>query len=318
MKKWLPVPLITILVLVLAGIKIYSTYPEAVAALIPYNKETSSNVSIEKNAKKGSEAKIYKHRDIAKEKTFPFHTESEKQLAKKYPEQFNIVNKMYYSWDYIHNAQGKYSWGYPKREMSQAEFYVDFDHHKNRVTNKQYENGKVVETTDVLFNRDIAISQRLEQKIYRKDTPKDPNYTNKEQFERDHIGLYNQWVTSSEWFSLLFNNYTNWDYQEGTQLGMPVYKMKGTIPSTISESLQGRFTMVVSKDTGTLIDLKCYGQEDRVIFFVTCEEIQINKGIDPRVFNLDVSGHKQVSGREFGERSVNNTTGTKSGGVDTR
>ncbi|RYL87302.1 hypothetical protein [Sporolactobacillus sp. THM19-2] len=318
MKKWLPVALITILVLVLAGIKIYSTYPEAVAALIPYNKETSSNVSIEKAAEKGAETKTYAHRDPFKEKTFPFHTESEKQLAKKYPEHFNIVKKMFYSWDYIHNAQGKYSLGDSKGYMIKIEFYVDFDKHKNRAIEKQYENRKIVETTDLLFNRDTAVLKRLGQKIYTEDTPERNARGNISQFEIHYIGMFNQMVTNSEQFDILLNNYPNWNFEEETQFGMPVYKIKGTIPSNKSEMLHGPFTMVVSKDTGALLDLKCYGQENRVIFFVTSEGIQINNGVDSTAFRLDVSGYKQVSFKEYIERSVNSAGTPKSGGVDTR
>lgn len=98
---------------------------------------------------------------------------------------------------------------------------------------------------------------------------------------------------------------------------MPVYKIKGTIPSNISEDLQGPFTMVVSKSMGALLDLKCYGQKDRVIFFMTCKSIEINKGLDPKVFHLNLSGNKQVSGEKFGQTSVNNVDGSKSGGVNT-
>ncbi|TGA96896.1 hypothetical protein E4665_13620 [Sporolactobacillus shoreae] len=313
MKKWIPIVVITLLALILAGIKIYSTYPEAVTSLFHNNEGTNSPSSINKGTVTKS-----KHRDSSKGSTFPFNTESDKQLAKKYPDKFSIVNKMYYAWDYIHNAQGSYQWGHSKDEMNQINFYVDFDHHKNRATNKQYENGKVVETTDVLFNRDSALLKRPEQKIYTKDTPKRIRGQSVGDFEDQYIGMFNQMVTSSEWWSLLFSNYTNWNYKEGTQFGMPVYQIKGTIPSNVSEDLQGSFTMVVSKNTGALLDLKCYGQKNRVIFFVTIGGIRINKGVDPKVFHLDISGNKQVSFKEYIDRSVNSTSAPKpSGGVNT-
>ncbi|TGA96898.1 hypothetical protein E4665_13630 [Sporolactobacillus shoreae] len=316
MKKWIPIVVITLLVLVLAGIKIYSTYPEAVTSLFHIDEGANSPSSVSNGTNKGT-VTMSKHRDSSKESTFPFNTESDKQLAKKYPDKFSIVNKMYYSWDYIHNAQGSYRWGHSQEDMSQAKFYVDFDKNENRVTNEQYASGKIVETTNLLFDKNAAIIERPEQKIYAKDTPERKVWHSDEEFKNNYIGSYNQMVTSSEWFTLLSNNYPNWSYEEGTQFGMPVYKIKGTIPSNISEDLLGPFTMVVSKSTGALLDLKCYGQKDRVIFFVTCKSIEINKGLDPKVFHLNLTGSKQVSTKEFGQTSVNNVDGSKSGGVNT-
>ncbi len=90
-----------------------------------------------------------KHRGF-KEATFPFQNEEKKKLAEAHPDQFGIVQKMYYSWDFIDNAQGKYEIKYPDENKSRLyTFSVDLENRKNRSTYELIENGQVIETIHV-------------------------------------------------------------------------------------------------------------------------------------------------------------------------
>ncbi|HEY4554142.1 MAG TPA: hypothetical protein VIG80_13205, partial [Bacillaceae bacterium] len=130
------------------------------------------------------------------------------------------------------------------------------------------------------------------------------------------IGLHTDLITSSEWQVLIYNNYSNWSYKEGTQFGMPVYHIEGTIPSSTSNNLAGPFTMTVAKETGALLDLKCYGNEGNPILSIDVKDITINQGISDDIFVLDVSGDHEVSNYEFNMRGIEDSE-EKTGGVKT-
>lgn len=320
-KKWLPIVLVTVLVLILVGIKVYTSHPEFITTFM--NKGNSvENSKANSEAKKSQDSEDHvQHKDTSKEEQFPFNRKQDKELAKKYSDKFKIVKKMYYSWDYIHNAQGEYERGRPiNGDMERDQFYVDFDKKKNRAKGEQLEDGKVIETTNVLLKGGVGIRQMPKKHIYNKQTLKtlkENHFSSVGDFETHYLGLFNKMITSSEWYVLLYNDYPDWDYKLGTKFGIPVYQIKGEIPTNISESFAGPFTMVISKETGVLLDLKCYGDQNKVIFFITANDIQINKGIADDVFHLDVSGDKEVSNQKFNLSSVNNIGGKKPGGVDT-
>ena len=118
---------------------------------------------------------------------------------------------------------------------------------------------------------------------------------------------------------MIYNNYPDWSYKVGTKEGMPVYLIKGVIKSNISTNVAGPFTMVVSKDTGALLDLKCYGHHNKVVFYVSSKNLKINQGIpnEKQVFKLNVSGDKKLSFPDFNSHSLGMQAvkGEKKGGV---
>lgn len=59
--------------------------------------------------------------------------------------------------------------------------------------------------------------------------------------------------------------------------------------------------MVVSKETGELLDLKYYGHNNKLILFVSSKILKIKKGIpnEKQVFKLNVSGDKKLSFPDF-------------------
>ncbi|PLR78604.1 hypothetical protein CU633_05085 [Bacillus sp. V3-13] len=314
-KQVLPIILVTLLALVLLGIKIYPSVVNKSASeknVVVNNNERPVEVSeAEKFVKINESVRFNKtHRDPLKEEQFPFQMKTEEEFAKKYPDQFHIVEKMFYSWDYIQNAQGEFEFGYPlDGEMMHFQFHVDFDKKKNRSQYQIINDGKVIETENVLLKDGIAISQIPEKNIFTKEVITDN--------ERHYLGVYNQEVTNSEWFVLIYNNYPDWHYKEGEQFGMPVYLIEGELTKKTSEFLAGPFSMTVSKETGALLGLKCYGQQNEPVLSLTVKNIEINKGIPDDKFYLDVTGSKELSKKDYGLHLAGMIAEEKPGGVDT-
>ncbi|TCP29945.1 hypothetical protein EV207_10739 [Scopulibacillus darangshiensis] len=310
-KKLLPIFLVSCLSLILLGIKVY---PKLSTTL--ENTFNDKDTSTEVQGKQGNDPtkNNIQHRNKLLSVTFPFETKEREKFAKEHADQFNIVKKMYYSWDYIRNVQGEFEWGDPGGETFYNKFYVDFIKKKNHAKNERLKKGKVIETQNLLFKDNVAILQMPKKGIFTKKSIEEYKGGSAEAFEADYLGAFNRMVTNSEWFTLIYDDYKNWTYKEGEKFGIPVYEIKGEIPKNKSNSLTGPFTMVVSKRTGVLLDLKCYGDGNNIKFFVTARNIEINKGIKNDVFNLDVSGNKEVSNlNSVGDHAVEN----KSGGVKT-
>lgn len=293
-KKWTPAIVITLLILILIGIKVYPKVYPYISSFSTSSKNHDGN----KSKSNRPIAETPKHRDITKEATFPFEMKEREDFAKKYPDQFKIVQKMYYSWDYIDNAQGKYEFGETSGETYRGQFYVDLIKKKNMVKEQKLEHGKVVATQVFLFENGVATLKNLEKKIFTRFTHY-PNTRSPKEFETDSLSTYSKVITNSEWYVLLYNNYPDWSYKKTTAFGMPVYKIKGTISKDKSESLSGPFTMIVSKNTGALLELKCYGKKNKVIYFVKTKDIKINQGVPESVFHLNLTGDKEVPFKEF-------------------
>ena len=295
-KKVLPIVAITLLGLVLLGIKIY---PELKGK---WDEQQIANIQ----GKEQPNKKDSKMKDRPQKKTFPFNLKEEEEFAKKYPEQFAIVEKMYFSLDYIHNAYGEFEFQYSGDDpIKRVEFHVDFENQQNRVKIEELQDGKVMNTENVLVKDGVILRQKIEDKIFNEKPSTDNN-----------ISYINDIVTNSEWFVLIYNNYPDWQYKEGVHFNMPVYLIEGEISKSTSESLAGPFTMMISKETGALLDIKCYGQGDKPLLNVTVENITLNQGVKEEVFNLDVSGNKELSNLDYNMSDIENYQ-EKPGGEDT-
>jgi len=310
MKKWLPIVLLTVLALVLIGIK---TYPYLKNHF--FTEETN-----QAQGKKSEEGSLTfdetKHRGF-KEATFPFQNKEKKKLAEAYPDQFGIVQKMYYSWDFIDNAQGKYEIKYPDENKSRLyTFSVDLKNKKNRATYELMENGQVIETIHVLLKDGIATRQMPQKHIFTKEPIENNPRADADTLYGRYIGLFNSDITNSEWYILIEGNYEDWTYSEVEFLGMPAFLIKGTISKDKSETLAGPFTMTVSKETGALLDLKCYEENEKVGFSITVQNLSINKDIPDDIFVLDVNGNKEVDNTEFNLNGVGNSGEEKTGGEE--
>lgn len=307
-KKTIPFVIVTLLMLVLLGIKTSPKMMNQLKAIrhshtnVKVTKKEKSRVkNTLKGAKKLQEAQAKatkKHRDPNKPALFPFSNPQQKNLAKKYPDQFHIVNLMFYSLDNIQNAQGQVEFGWTNNEPNRVKFAVDFLKKKSRYTWETLNNGKVIKTINVLFENGYAIEENQNQNVYMKFTSKDKPQEKPKQFKYYFLTAGNN-MLESEWWALLYNDYKNWHYKKGTKFGMPVYQISGKIPYDTSNNLAGPFTMTVSQKTGALLGLKCYGKHKKPIYFVKVTNPKINQGIPNNVFHLDVSNDKKVSYKNF-------------------
>ncbi|SDL90346.1 hypothetical protein [Sediminibacillus halophilus] len=307
MKKYLPVLLITILALTLTGIKLY---PTIAGALEPQKKQQLSNDSDEI-------AQETKHKNPLLEDDFPFKLEEQEKYAQENPDKFAIVEKMYYAWDYIDNAEGSYEYGNNGQVENRVTFHVDFEQKQNKAVYETLENGSVVEIEHFLLH-DGQITRRLDEpQIYYQEPVKNNSRQDDISALTDALGQYLGYVIGSEKWKFLFDNYESWEYKETTAFDIPAFKIKGTLTKDTSEMLAGPFEMTVAKETGVLLDLHCYGEEDKdkSVYFIKVADISINDGIEnaEEVFQLDIVGSEKLPFKEY----IKQTYGAKAGGVKT-
>ncbi len=303
MKKYFPVLLITILALTLTGIKLYPTIAGALNKEEPQKKQQLSNDPDEI-------AQETKHKNPLLEDDFPFKLEEQEKYAQENPDKFAIVEKMYYAWDYIDNAEGSYESGNNGQVENRITFHVDFEQMREKVIYETLEHGSVVETEQILLNDGQILRQLKEKRLY---SLKPVNNQDDVEVMTTYLG----YVIGSEWWMLLYDNYDSWEYKEKKAFGIPAFKIKGTLTKDTSEMLAGPFEMTVAKETGVLLDLQCYGEEDKdkSVYFIKVADISINKGIEnaEEVFQLDVSGSEELPFEEYGKE----TYGAKAGGEKT-
>ena len=231
-------------------------------------------------------------------------------FAKNHPDKFNIVKKMYYSWNYLNNAQGEVEFGQSKTDFMHVQFYVDLSKKLNLGKRESIKNGKVIEKENILFKNGVLISQLLNKDIFTKRSKKDfPNDSNA-YFNKEHVGLYNGTVTNSEWYTEIYNNYTDWSYKIGEKFNMPTYDISGI------DKLNRPFTMTLSKETGVLLDFKRYNKQHHLIYFIKVNNMKINKGIPREIFHLNVAGEKEVSWNQYMKKSVGYVERNKQGGIE--
>ncbi|MCM3738560.1 hypothetical protein M3215_22985 [Bacillus cytotoxicus] len=312
LKKAIPAVLITVLALLLVVIHYY---PQMQEVWISKKTQEAVETQVEPTKENGKSTK--KHR-LDRNPLEPGKMESPpeemKEMAKKYPDKFEIVKKMYYSLDYVDNAEGKYEWGFPD-DISRAKFSVDFVKNKNKVQTEKIQGDKVIEVENILanINDEVLIRQLPKKNVHNITRKKDQPVPG---VIARSILTGNSLILQTEWNVMLYD-FTSWEYKEATQYDMPVYQIKGEIKKIEnvehdengklnaiggrSDLLAGPFTMVVSKDTGALLDFKCYRSDNTVKFFVTASEIQLNKGIanEEKVFQLDLSNSKELPWEEY-------------------
>ena len=216
--------------------------------------------------------------------------------SEDYKDKFSIVKKMYHSLNYINNAEGEFQWGHPDNgDAEQVKFYVNYEKEKKYEKVRLLDHNQLLETQTNLYKDQVNISKLNQSHIYTKNSLPSNSDLNKPKY------LYGitTFITNSEWYSILYENYRNWEYKEIKTYGISAYEIEGTIPKTKSNFLSGRFTMEVSKETGALLNLHCYGNTDHVIFYVESKDIHINEGVPNKVFQVDVSDSQEVTRNEF-------------------
>ncbi|WP_349410076.1 hypothetical protein [Pseudalkalibacillus sp. SCS-8] len=258
-----------------------------------------------------TESSEAEHRDPLKNEDDLFSAPDSEKLAQENPDQFEIVKKMFFSWDHIDNAQGSYSYSsHPDGTVTNVNFQVDFERNKNLTSIEITKDEKVLEKQISLLKDDQVVLQLPEKKLVTTKSAEDNLAT---QHQYLNMGGH---VISSEWFVLLLDNYDHWSYQENTKFGMPVYEIEGDVPEYNGSF--GPFKMTVSKETGALLDAEFYKENGEVAYFMKADEVRLNEGVDPSLFHINVEDSEEVTFETFNESTIGHgVEGEKPGGFDT-
>ncbi|MGE8204976.1 hypothetical protein ACQKP0_10460 [Heyndrickxia sp. NPDC080065] len=94
--------------------------------------------------------------------------------------------------------------------------------------------------------------------------------------------------------SIYLIRYEDWNFKEVTYLGLPSYKITGVIDKSVSESLAGKFDMIVEKSAGLLLSFNVYDENNKVKHYFKTKSIKIDKGVNEKVFEKDLSKYKKI------------------------
>ena len=302
-KKFFPAIVITVMVLVMIGIKLYPSVKikRDEEKLLMVDKETTSKADKETLIK----GNVF-HRNPYKQETFPFVLKEQEELAKKYPDHFQIVEKIYYSWDNVHSIYGKFRFKMSEIDNIQdVEFYADYNRNWSYTRTKEIQNGKVIADEMRLFQNGVYTAQKPKEKVYA---------VWEDEEEKDSIQDAIKRIVDSEDWMFISDNYSSWKIEEGISFNLPAYFVEGNIPKGTSELFNGPFSMVIAKDTGVVFANKFYGKGKEAERSTTLEEIHINEGVPEGAFNIDLKGYQEVSVEDYFKDIVDSFE-KKSGGV---
>lgn len=105
-----------------------------------------------------------------------------------------------------------------------------------------------------------------------------------------YLGLSNYIICSDSLPTYLFI-YEDWEYTESTFLDRDVYKLEGVISSALSNMNQGKFSLIMDKETGIILQFLSFDDNGNIKYKLECTNIEINTPIDKSVYDKDTSGY---------------------------
>lgn len=236
--------------------------------------------------------------------------ESRKEQAEtnlKHPEKETIHGKMLNSIDYFKNCEGEYEEAIGSTDNKNiVKYAIDVE---NQMGMSSISENNSKERT-VIFANNKKLNFDDNNNTYRefewKPVSRDEKTTklstsqrvsgqssgNLKRLDSEFLGYSSQSLLT-EWSTLLAR-YNDWEFEETKLLDLDCYKLTGVIDKTLSESLQGKFEMVVEKSTGILLDFKSYDENGNIKYYLTTKKINIDKGIDASVFKKDNSKYQKI------------------------
>lgn len=106
--------------------------------------------------------------------------------------------------------------------------------------------------------------------------------------DHGYLGL-SQFIISSSSLPYTLFIYEDWDYTESTFLERDVYKLEGVIDPALSNMLQGKFSLIMDKETGIILQFLSFDDNGNVKHKLECTSLEVNIPIDESVYNKDVS-----------------------------
>lgn len=103
-----------------------------------------------------------------------------------------------------------------------------------------------------------------------------------------YLGI-SQYIISSSSLPYTLFIYEDWDYTESTFLQRDVYKLEGVIDPALSNMEQGKFSLIMDKETGIILQFLSFDDNGNVKHKLECTSLEVNIPIDESVYNKDVS-----------------------------
>lgn len=106
--------------------------------------------------------------------------------------------------------------------------------------------------------------------------------------DHGYLGLSQFIISSSSLPHTLFI-YEDWDYTESTFIQRDVYKLEGVIDPALSNMEQGKFSLIMDKETGIILQFLSFDDNGNVKHKLECTSLEVNIPIDESVYNKDIS-----------------------------
>ncbi|MFE7152233.1 hypothetical protein, partial [Heyndrickxia sporothermodurans] len=194
------------------------------------------------------------------------------------PDKEKIVLKMLDSIDYFKDLQGEVE-EYDKKYDQKTTYKFAVDVVNKRGIATTFTNNTPEDTIVILRKEDKKIMYDEKKHTYKtykllEDT-KNEEISKQSATERlisdnrmdDDFGRVARNVVHSE-LSLLLKDFDSWNYSEATFSGIPSYKLTGVIDEKVSNSLAGKFEMIVTKNSGLVLDFKSYDENNTVKYYI--------------------------------------------------
>lgn len=106
----------------------------------------------------------------------------------------------------------------------------------------------------------------------------------------DYLGTSNSIICADAVPTYLFI-YEDWNYTESTFLGRNVYKLEGIINQHLSEIFEGKFSLIMDKETGIILQFLSFDGNGKVKDKLECTELKVNAPIDEKLYNKSTTGY---------------------------
>lgn len=113
------------------------------------------------------------------------------------------------------------------------------------------------------------------------------------ELKREDVGYLgvSHFIISSESIPNMLFIYEDWDYTDSEFLGRDVYKLEGKIDAALSSMCEGKFSLLMDKETGIVLQFLCFDENGEVKYKIECTELQVNTDIDESIYNKDTYGY---------------------------
>lgn len=218
----------------------------------------------------------------------------------KYPDKEELHFKLYNAVDNFKTAKGEFIQEWPNLTAPmKGSFIVDVEN-KTSVSVDETEGKKPI---TAIYHKDKRKTYDDNNKIYREFD--EVQHKGKNMIVRPiriflqpaltrsdtaYLGVSN-FIISNGAIPTYLAAYEDWDYTESTFLGRAVYKLEGVIDRSMTERCYGKFSLIMDKETGIMLQFLSFDDKGNIKHKVECTKLELNTPIDEGVYNKDTSGY---------------------------